>query len=145
MVGDMLGEMVLYHSILIKIMLGVILVGMVMPFIGKMCPATVKRMRIYMFVSHGLLTMIAFTGLVALVFAKISLTISIIVMIVAFFVLIGVEVIKYRKMLNTRNNKESCAKDMRVLAIQYGLIEIVVLMSLVVYKIMEAKSAVPVS
>ena len=136
-------EMVLYHSILIKVMLGLVIVGMVIPFLEKLCATTIKRMRIYMFVSHGLLTMIAFSGVIALVFAKMSLDLSMIMMIVAFFALIAIEVIKYRKMLNTRVKKESCVRDMRVLSIQYGAIEIAIIMSLVILKIMEYKSAVP--
>ncbi|MCK5855594.1 MAG: hypothetical protein KAG56_10260 [Sulfurovaceae bacterium] len=136
-------EMVLYHSLLIKMMLGLVLIGMIIPFLGKLCGTTIKRMRIYMFVSHGLLSMIAFTGMIALVFAQIPLNLSMILMIVAFFALIAVAIIKYRKMLNTRIKKETCARDMRVLSIQYGVIEIAIIMSLVISKIMEYKSAVP--
>ena len=136
-------EMVLYHSFLIKIMLGLVLIGVMIPFMGKVCSKTIRRMRIYMFFSHGLLSMISFTGLVAFVFVKMPLNLSMIFMIVAFFALIAVAIIKYRKMLNTRNKKETCARDMRVLTIQYGVIEIAIIMSLVISKIMEYKSAVP--
>ena len=138
-------EMVLYHSVLIKIVLGLVVVGMLIPFLGKSCSKTIKRMRIYMFASHGLLTMVAFTGVIALVFAKMSLNMSMILMIIAFFALIAIEVIKYRKMLNTRMKKESCVKDMRFMSLLFGVIEIVIIMSLVILKIMEYKSAVPVS
>ncbi len=138
-------EMILYHSFLIKMILGLFLVGMIIPFIGKMCSITIKRMRIYMFVSHGMLSMIAFTGLIAFVFAKLSLNISMIFMIIAFLALIGLEVISYRKMLRTRENKEECQKKMKRIAVVYGLIKIAVVMSLVISKIMEYKSAVPIS
>jgi len=137
-------EMVFYHSFLINLMLGLVVVGMIIPFIGKLCSKSIKRMRIYMFVSHGLLTMIAFAGLIAFVFSKMSWNISMIFMVIAFFALIGIEVIKYKKMLNTRNNKESCAKDMKLFAIQYGVIEIAIIMSLIISKSMEYKSAVPI-
>jgi hypothetical protein len=137
-------EMILYHSFLIKVMLGIFLVGMIIPFIGKMCSTTIKRMRIYMFFSHGMLSMIAFTGMIALVFAKMSLDLSMIFMIVAFLALIGLEVVSYRKMLGTRDDKESCQKEMRITAVVYGLIKIAVVMSLVISKIMEYKSAVPI-
>jgi len=136
-------EMVLYHSILIKIMLGLVVIGMIIPFLGKVCAKTIKRMRIYMFFSHGLLSMIAFSGIIALVFSHTSINISIIFMIVAFFALIALTIIKYKKMLNTRIKKETCVRDMRVLAIQYGVIEIAVIMSLFISKIMEYKSAIP--
>jgi hypothetical protein len=135
-------EMVAYHSILIKAMLGVLMVGMIIPFLTTECSKTIKRMRIYMFVSHGLITMIAFTGLIAFVFAKMDLNLSIIVMIVAFLVMAMVEVFKYKKILKA-GDKEGCSKTSRASAVIYTLINIAIIAGLVVYKIMEAKSAIP--
>jgi len=138
------GEMILYHSVLIKAMLGVLIIGMIIPFLSTECSKTIKRMRIYMFVSHGLLTMIAFTGLIAFVFAKMELSLEIIVMIVAFLVMIMVEVLKYKKILKA-GNAEGCSKKSRVTTIVYTLINIAIIAALVVYKIMEAKSAISAS
>jgi len=135
-------EMVTYHSVLIKAMLGVLVIGMVIPFLTSECSKTIKRMRIYMFVSHGLITMIAFTGLIALVFAKMDLNLEIIVMIVAFLVMIMVEVLKYKKILKA-GNSEGCTKASRTSAILFTVINIAIIAGLVVYKIMEAKSAIP--
>lgn len=134
-------EMILYHSVLIKAMLGVLLVGMIIPFLTKECSKTIKRMRIYMFVSHGLITMIAFTGLIALIFAKMDLTINIILMIVAFLVMIMIEVLKYKKILRT-GKSEDCVKTGRASVIIYTVLNIAIIAGMVVYKIMEAKSAV---
>ena len=138
-------EMVLYHAFLIKIMLGFVVIGMIIPFIRKACGKTIKHKRIYMFISHGLLSMIAFTGLIALVFSKMSLNLSMIFMIVVFFILIGLEILKYRKMLNTRYDKENCTKNMRKIAFKYGIVELALIASLIISKIMEYKSAVPIS
>jgi len=135
------GEMVVYHSVLIKAMLGVLIIGILIPFLSSECSKTIKRTRIYMFVSHGLLTMIAFTGLIAFVFAKMDMSIEIIVMIAAFLVMIMVEVLKYKKILRAGNG-EGCAKKARVTAFVYTLLNIAIIAALVVYKIMEAKSAV---
>jgi len=136
------GEMILYHSVLIKAMLGVLFIGMIIPFLSSECSKTVKRMRIYMFVSHGLLSMIAFTGLIAFVFAKMDISIEIITMIAAFLVMIMVEVFKYKKILKAEV-LDGCAKKARVTAVVYTFINIAIIAALVVYKIMEAKSAVP--
>lgn len=134
-------EMILYHAVLLKVMLGILVVGMIIPFLSSECSKTIKRMRIYMFVSHGVLTMIAFTGLIAFVFAKMEMSFDIIVMIVAFLVMIMVEVLKYKKILRA-GNVEGCVKKARVTAVIYTLINIAIIAALVVYKIMEAKSAV---
>jgi len=135
------GEMILYHSVLIKAMLGVLLIGMIIPFLSSECSKTVKRMRIYMFVSHGLLSMIAFTGLIAFVFAKMDMSIEIITMIAAFLVMIMIEVFKYKKILKV-GSSNGCAKKGRVTAVIYTLINIAIIATLVVYKVMEVKSAV---
>ena len=135
-------EMILYHAVLLKAMLGVLVVGMIIPFLTSECSKTIKRMRIYMFVSHGLITMIAFTGLIAFVFAKMDLHIDIIVMIVAFLAMIMIEVLKYKKILKA-GNKEGCTKKARTSAIMFTLINIAIIAGLVVYKIIEAKSAIP--
>jgi len=135
------GEMIVYHSVLIKLMLGVLVIGMIIPFLSSECTKTIKRTRIYMFVSHGLLTMIAFAGTIGLVFAKMELSLEIILMIVAFLVMIMIEVFKYKKILKA-GNSEGCAKKSRMIAIGYTLINIAIIAAFVVYKIMEAKSAV---
>jgi len=137
-------EMILYHAVLLKAMLGILVVGIIIPFLSSECAKTIKRMRIYMFVSHGMLTMIAFTGLIAFVFAKIDLNLEVIVMIVAFLVMIMVEVLKYKKILKA-GNSDGCAKKAKVTAMIYTLINIAIIAGLVVYKIMEAKSAISAS
>ena len=137
-------EMVLYHAVLIYTMFGVLMVGMSLPFLSSICNKTIKRIRIYMFVSHALLTMIAFTGLIAFVFAKMSMSIEIITMIVAFFVMVMVEVLKYKQILKA-GNSEGCAKTSRTTTLLYTLINIAIITGLVLYKIMEAKSAISVS
>ncbi|KIM07663.1 MAG: hypothetical protein KU29_06635 [Sulfurovum sp. FS06-10] len=127
-------EMILYHSMLIKMMLAVLIVGLMIPFLSGECAKTIKRMRIYMFVSHGLLTMIAFSGMVAFVFADMAFNLSIVVMIVAFFAMIGIEVVKYKKILKSR-----------LTAVMYTILNIAIIAGLVVWKIMEHKSAIPLS
>ena len=138
-------EMIMYHAILIKMMLAVLIIGMIIPFLGSDCAKTVKRTRIYMFASHGLLSMIAFSGLVAFVFAEMSFNLSIIVMIVAFFAMIMLEVAKYKTILKGRSDAKSCVKKARTTAVFYTIVNIILIAGLVVWKIMEAKSAVPVS
>lgn len=137
-------EMVLYHSVLIKAMLALLVVGLIIPFLSSECAKTVKRMRIYMFASHGVLTMIGFSGLIAFVFADLPMSLSIVAMIIAFFAMIMIEVVKYKKVLNNQK-AQNCVKSGRVSTVMFTLLNIAILAGLVVWKIMEAKSAVPVS
>ena len=137
-------EMVMYHSVLIKIMLAVLVVGLIIPFLSRDCAKTVKRTRIYMFVSHGTLSMIAFSGLIAFVFADMSMSLSIGMMIVAFFAMIMLEVIKYKKILKGASNPENCLKKSRITTFLFTIVNIAIIAGMVVYMVMQ-KNAVPVS
>jgi heme/copper-type cytochrome/quinol oxidase subunit 2 len=137
-------EMVLYHSILIKAMLGLLIVGMIIPFLSSDCAKSIRRARIYMFFSHGLLSMIAFSGLTALIFAHMSLTADMMIMIVLFFVMIMVEVVKYKKIQKGVLDKESCNKNARINSLVFGFINVAIIAGMVVYMVMQ-KNAVPVS
>jgi|GEM_PF-2639577 len=137
-------EMVMYHSVLIKIMLAVLVVGLIIPFLSSDCAKTVKRTRIYMFVSHGTLSMIAFSGLIAFVFADISMSLSIGMMIVAFFAMIMLEVVKYKKILKGASNPENCLKKSRITAFLFTVVNIAIIAGMVVYMVIQ-KNAVPVS
>ncbi len=137
-------EMILYHAFLIKSMLLLLLIGIIIPFLSSDCAKSIRRARIYMFFSHGLLSMIAFSGLIALIFAKISLTIDMIMMILFFFIMIMLEVFKYKKILKGVSDKESCNKKARINSVLFGLINIAIIAGMVVYMVIQ-KNAVPVS
>ncbi len=137
-------EMILYHAFLIKSMLVLLLIGIIIPFLSSDCAKSIRRARIYMFFSHGLLSMIAFSGLIALIFAKINLTIDMIMMILFFFIMIMLEVFKYKKILKGVSDKESCNKKARINSVLFGLINIAIIAGMVVYMVIQ-KNAVPVS
>jgi hypothetical protein len=137
-------EMVMYHSYLIKAMLGLLVIGIIIPFLSSDCAKSIRRTRIYMFFSHGLLSMVAFSGLTALIFAHMSLKVDMIVMILLFFVMVMLEVVKYKKILSGVVDKESCNRKARVNSIIYGLINIAIIAGMVIYMAMQ-KNAVSIS
>jgi hypothetical protein len=137
-------EMILYHSFLIKAMLGLLVIGIIIPFLGSDCAKSIRRARIYMFFSHGLLSMIAFSGIIALIFAHMSLTADMMIMIVLFFVMIMVEVFKYKKILKGVVDKESCNKKARIYSLVFSLINMAIIAVMVVYMVAQ-KNAVPIS
>lgn len=130
-------EMVLYHALLIKMVLGLLVVGMVIPFLSSDCTKTINRKRIYMFFLHGLLAAVAFSGLVAMVFAQISFDLSMAVMIVAYIAMSVLESIKYLTMIKSRSTPETCNTVMRKVTLSYTPISILIIVLLVVWKVME--------
>jgi len=141
----MFDEMVFYHDILVKILLGLLVVGMLIPFLSSDSIKSIRRIRIYMFVFHGFITTVAFSGLVAFVFVKMSFDLSILVMIVVYIFLTVLESVKYLKILKLYKNSSNSIKDIQSINIKYSLINILIVTSLIIWKIMEHSSAVPLS
>jgi len=135
----MFEEMILYHNILVKILLGILLVGITIPFLSSDRAKTIKRLRVYMFFFHGLVTTVAFSGLIAFVFGKIDFNLSILAMIALYIIISVLESLKYLKILKYSDNSQ-----IRATNIKYTLINILLIVALVVWKIVEHKSAVSI-
>ncbi|MCK4442837.1 MAG: hypothetical protein KAU90_12590, partial [Sulfurovaceae bacterium] len=97
-------------------------------------------MRIYIFVFHGFITTVAFSGLVAFVFGKMSFDLSILAMIVIYIFISILESIKYLKILKYNDKSKIVATN-----IKYTLISISLIVALIIWKIVEHKSAVSLS
>jgi hypothetical protein len=136
-------EMMVYHRALVYLLLALLVFGMLIPFFSKDCAKTVNRKRIYMFFSHGLINIVAFAGLVGFIFVKMDFNMSMAVMILIYILLTAIESIKYLSMLKTLVSKETCNSELKSISIKYSLINIVMLLAIIIYKVMEHQSAVP--
>jgi len=141
----MFEEMILYHYILVQILLGLLVVGMIIPFLSSDSSKVIKRIRIYMFVFHGLVTTVAFSGLVAFIFGKMSFDLSIFIMIVVYILLTVLESIKYLKTLKLARESNTSIQKIRAISIKYILVNILLIVVLIVWKTVEHGSAVPIS
>jgi hypothetical protein len=136
----MFDEMVLYHSILIETLLGLFIISLAILYIGDSYQKAVKRLRVYMFFFHALVTGVAFSGLVAFVFAKIDFNLGIFAMIALYIAVSTIESIKYIKTLKSDN-----LKDVKSISIRYTAVNIILVVSMVVWKVVEKSSAVSIS
>ncbi len=128
----MFKEMVLYHAILIYLTIGVLILGLLIPFLSRTQERVIKRMRIYMFFIHSFFTMVAFSGLVAFVFAKMSFDITILIMILVYIIISILESIKYLKILKYQDISQT-----RATAIVYTIINILLMVTLIIWEIKE--------
>ncbi len=136
----MFSEMVLYHSLLVYILLALEIVSLSILFLGSEYKKIVKKMRVYMFFFHGLTTTVAFSGLVAFVFAKMDFNLNIVAMIVVYILLSILESIKYLKILKKSKN----IKEIRVIGVKYTIINILLILALIVVEIIGKSHAVSV-
>jgi len=141
----MFEEMVFYHSLLIYFLIGVLFVGATIPFWSSDLAKTIRRERIYMFWSHGTITTVAFSGLVAFIFGKMNWNLSIIAMIVVYILLIIFESIKYMKILKLSKTKENPIREIKSITIGYTIINILLILLMIVWQIKEKANAVSLS
>jgi ribose/xylose/arabinose/galactoside ABC-type transport system permease subunit len=90
-------QIIASHSILVNIFLTLLLAGFSIPMVTARRPLSFKKASfIYTMIFQAIATMVAFTGLIAMVIGEISLSIGIIMMIVIWAILMFVEIKKYR-------------------------------------------------
>ena len=127
----MFDEMVLYHYILVLILLGVLIVGMIIPFLSSDSNKSIKRIRIYMFVFHGFITTVAFSGLVTFIFGNIAFSLKILIMLLFYIIISFLESMKYFNILKNPLDNNHC----RAISVRYGVINILLILILIFFYI----------
>jgi len=93
----MLAEMLLTHRVLIYAFIGFIVLGFLIPIARKEPLAFKKSSFLYTMVFQAIITMIVFSGIVALVVGNFDFGMRIIIMIAVFAVMMGIEISKYKR------------------------------------------------
>ncbi len=130
----MVEEMISSHSILIKIFLGFLVGGMAIPFMTAKNPLGFRKASfIYTMIFQGIATMVAFTGLIAMVTGEMELSLSMILMIVIWAVLMYIEIRKYKliktaNIQNTENHQLLKGAFLKINILQILLVAIMVVL-----------------
>ena len=130
----MVEEMISAHSILIKIFLGFLVGGMAIPFMTAKNPLGFRKASfIYTMIFQGIATMVAFTGLIAMVTGEMELSLSMILMIVIWAVLMYIEIRKYKliktaNIQNTENHQLLKGAFLKINILQILLVAIMVVL-----------------
>ena len=102
----MVEEMIASHSILVTVFLVFLIGGLLIPVMTAKNPLGFRKASfIYTMIFQAIATMIAFTGLIAMVTGELGFTLSTIIMIVIWAVLMYIEIRKYKliKIANIQN------------------------------------------
>ncbi len=142
----MVEQILLSHSLLVKVFLGFLVGGLLIPFVGtKNHGGFRKASFIYTMIFQALIAMIAFVGIVALVMGEFGMTLSIILMIVIWVAMMYIEIRKY-KLIKTGNLKnEQTNKLLRGAFLKISAVQILLVVFMVVFKIMEVKGVISLS
>ncbi len=138
----MVEETLFYHSITIKIFLVMLVINLFIPAITQSTRAIeIKSTRVSFFLFSGLLAMVAFTGMIAMMLMEMSFNLTIIIMVVALILLTLLEVYRSRELHKLWTVSESGVST----SWKFVLLEIVVVAIMVALMIMEKKGAVSLS
>ncbi len=141
----MLEQMFITHSILVKIFLGFLVLGLLVPMITNNKPLKFRKVSfIYTMIFQAIITMIAFTGLVAMVTAEASISIGIIIMIVIWAILMYIEIKKYRLIKLSKIEDPQTYKVLKGGFIKITIIQILLIALMVVLMILKSKGIVSI-
>jgi len=136
----MIEEMIASHSILVKIFLVFLVGGMAIPFVTAKNPLGFRKASfIYTMIFQGIATMVAFTGLVAMVTGETPFSISIIVMIIMWALLMYIEIKKYKLIKFAKLENPDTHKVLKGGFLKISLIQILLVAIMVVLMVLKAK------
>ena len=135
----MLEQMLLTHSILNYIFIGFLVMGFLVPVISKE-PLKFKKMSfIYTMIFQAIITMILFSGIVALVSGDMPFDISIILMIGVFAVMMGIEISKHKRIKKANLEDEAIFVMLRSGFTKASALNLLVIVALTVFMMVQSK------
>ncbi|MDQ1325014.1 MAG: hypothetical protein QG564_138 [Campylobacterota bacterium] len=142
----MLEQILLSHSLLVKIFLGFLVGGLLIPFVGAKDPGGFRKASfIYTMIFQALIAMIAFVGIVALAMGEFSMTLSIILMIVVWIVMMYIEIRKYKLIKIGNLQNEQTYKLLKGAFLKISALQILLVVFMIVFKVMEVKGVISLS
>jgi hypothetical protein len=142
----MIDQVILAHSILVKVFLVFLILGFFIPFMTAKNPAGFKKASfIYTMIFQAIASMIAFTGLVALAMGGFGLTLSIVVMIIIWALLMYIEIKKYKLIKVAKIDNVQTHQMLKGAFIKISAVQVMLVVMMVVLKIMEAKGVISLS
>ncbi len=142
----MIEQVIFSHSILVKIFLGFLAAGFFIPMITAKKPLGFKKASfIYTMTFQAIASMIAFTGLVALVMGEFGITPSVIVMVIIWALLMYIEIRKYKLIKVSNIQNEEVHKLLKSAFVKISAIQLMLVVMMVILKIMEVQGVISLS
>ena len=141
----MVSEMLVGHSILIKVFLGFLVVGLFIPMMTAKNPLGFKKASfIYTMIFQALATMIAFAGIVAVFAGDLGWSATTIIMVVVWAVLMYIEIKKYKliKIANVQN--EDTHKLLKGAFLKISSVQILLVAVMIILMVLKAKGVVEI-
>jgi len=136
----MIAQMLATHSILVKVFLAFLVAGLFIPKMTAQKPLGFRKASfIYTMVFQGIATMIAFTGLIAMVFGDLGLSIATMIMIVIWGLMMFIEIKKYKLIKIAKLENPETHKVLKGGFMKISIIQILLVAAMVVLMVLKAK------
>lgn len=139
----MIEEMLVAHSILVKVFLGLLVGGLLIPMMTAKNPLGFRKASfIYTMIFQAIITMIAFAGIVAVFAGDLGWSLSTIIMVVVWAVLMYTEIKKYKliKIANLQN--ADTHKLLKGAFLKISSVQILLVVVMVVLMVLKVKGVV---
>ena len=136
----MVEEAAVYHAVMIKIFLALLVINLLIPSVLKSSRAReIKGMRISYFLFSALLTMVAFTGIILYMLMDSPWSLGLTAMVIVFLLLSAIEIARSRRIRRAWIGGESAASP----SWRYVALEIILVLMMMLFFAMDKKDAVP--
>jgi len=139
----MVEQMVAYHSLFIKMLMGVLFVGLALPFATDKLETLRRYSFIYVMIFHALSSMVAFGGLVAFYVGKFSWSFSLTLMVLVWAAMMFVETKKHLLIKRLQGPQfEANASFYQKSFSKLSLLSLLIVVVMVVLKVLEKKDII---
>ena len=136
----MIEQMLATHSILVKVFLAFLVAGLFIPKMTAKKPLGFRKASfIYTMVFQAIATMIAFTGLIAMVSGDLGLSIATILMIVIWALMMYIEIKKYKLIKIAKIENPETHKVLQGGFLKISVVQILLVAVMVVLMVLKAK------
>ena len=140
-----LTEIISSHSILVKIFLGFVFVGIAIPIMLKQKPLAFKKASfIYTMLFQAIITTILATGIYAIIQGDLGITISTIVMTVVWALMMFLEIKRHKAIKGLDGYDLDRSNELKGSFIKTSIIQILLIAAMVVLMILKAKGIVAI-
>ena len=141
----MIEQMLATHSILVKVFLAFLVAGLLIPKMTAKKPLSFRKASfIYTMVFQAIATMIAFTGLLALVAGELPFSFAIILMTVIWAAMMFIEIKKYKLIKVAKLENPETHKVLQSGFLKISLLQILLVALMVVLMVLKAKGIVAI-
>ena len=135
--------MLAMHSILIKVFLGFLVGGLAIPFMTAKNPLGFRKASfIYTMIFQGIITMIAFAGLVAVFTGDLGWKTTTIIMVAVWAVMMYIEIKKYKAIKVANISNPETHKVLKSAFVKISIVQILLVVIMTVLMILKAKGIV---